>query len=451
LKIAIIAPYVSRPTPCEGWGPHLTIVHELSEGLKARGHEVLLYATGDSQFTGELRWLYEKAGTGPEISPARHNAWALGDALDASVDLIHTHEPLPFLQMGLGVPQVQTHHHIDLGPYRQRWQHLRAGLDPERSIYDVSISEAHRLVCAEGLTYSVIHHGIAPPPLLPEPTERSYLATFCRISRTKGIHLAIHAAKQAGILLKIAGVFADPEAQPYFDAEIRPHLAPGVVEFVGSLEGQVAKTAFLSGARAILNPILWEEPFGLSLLESMMCGTPVISFRRGAAPELIRHGRAGFLVENVRQMADAAREVDLLPREGVRQWATETFSADRMVANYEALFLRIRAEWSQRASQDQRAEHAVKRALLDQLASSETASRRGKQDASFFDCLRAQDPQKLIIAPTKPWYLRYQLSSAYGRSLTFVKHDLPRGARYLYGLPARTLGRGRRGAARGAD
>jgi glycosyltransferase involved in cell wall biosynthesis len=348
MRIALISPYIRDTTPPSGWGPHMEMVHALAEGMLRRGHEVILYATGDSSFSGDLRWKFRCATGNPVYLTSEdrdyleHNLWSFKDALAANVDVIHSHaphSPMFMFQVGVGVPQVQTHHSVRDSLHVLTWGRLRGHLDPQKTIADVCLSRAHARVCAKDIRYRVIYHGLDPTSFVPRGAGRGeYVATFSRIHPQKGIHHAIRAAKLADVPLKIAGPLVDVGAQHYFDSAIRPHLS-SQIQYVGVIRGHDEKLAFLSGATALLNPICWEEPFGLSVLESIFCGTPVISFARGAAPEVIDNGVTGFFATDAESMALAIPRVHALDRDLIRVQGVRRFSTDRMLDAYERLYI----------------------------------------------------------------------------------------------------------------
>jgi glycosyltransferase involved in cell wall biosynthesis len=159
------------------------------------------------------------------------------------------------------------------------------------------------------------------------------------MSPEKGCHRAIEVARRAGLPLKISGKKRERPEQEYFDSLVRPHLGDGV-EYLGETS-HVSKVALLQNARATLFPIEWEEPFGLVMIESMACGTPVIATRRGAVPEVIEHGRSGIVVDHYTAMVEAIAEADRLEPRECRRYVEEHFSAQRMVADYEATYRSI--------------------------------------------------------------------------------------------------------------
>jgi glycosyltransferase involved in cell wall biosynthesis len=177
-------------------------------------------------------------------------------------------------------------------------------------------------------------------PVHPHPGE--YLLFLGRMSPDKGCHRAIEVAKQAGLPLKIAGKMNEALEKEYFETQVRPNLAWGI-EYLGEVS-HAEKVDLLQNARATLFPIDWEEPFGLVMIESMACGTPVIATRRGAVPEVIEHGRSGVIVDDYREMVDALDDADRLDPLECRAYVEERFSSERMVQDYVTAYETVLAE-----------------------------------------------------------------------------------------------------------
>jgi hypothetical protein len=217
-----------------------------------RGHEVILYATGDSTFSGDLRWKFQRATCNLYYLPSQdrdyleHNLWSFRDVIAANVDVIHSHaphSPMFMFQVGVGVPQVQTHHSVRDSLHLLTWRRLRSYLDPQGNIADVCLSRAHSRVCAKGISYRVIHHGLDPDCFVPRGAgEGGYAATFSRIHPEK-VFITRFVRQSSQAFLKIAGPIVDPAAQHYFDKAVRPHLS-SEIEYVGTIRGRDEKLAF---------------------------------------------------------------------------------------------------------------------------------------------------------------------------------------------------------------
>jgi len=164
---------------------------------------------------------------------------------------------------------------------------------------------------------------------------------FGRISQAKGLDIAIKIAREMKIDLLIAGKIVNPEAKIFFEKKVRPYLGKKI-KFAGELKSEKDKSEFLGEAKAFLYPLQWEEPFGLAMIEAMACGTPVIAFRRGSVPEIVEHGKTGFVVsDSVEALADAVGKIDRIDRKATRQWVENNFSNEHMTDGYEKLYFEL--------------------------------------------------------------------------------------------------------------
>jgi glycosyltransferase involved in cell wall biosynthesis len=327
VRIALVStPFV--PVPPAAYGGTELIVHELQRGLLAAGHQVTLFATGDSEGP-DVRWLFERAAWPPSERAGQLHARAAAAELAAGGwDLVHAHVPafLPFAAVP-PAPVVYTLHHA-------RDEALAALYRECRRVEYVAISARQARLHPE-LRCHVVHHGVSLDAY-PAGDGRGGHALFIgRLSWCKGPDVAVEAARLAEVELVVAGeAHEEPENPPGWTATIEAALARPGVRRVGAIGGE-RKRRLLGGARALLMPIRWEEPFGLVMIEAMLAGTPVVAFRRGAAPEVVDEGITGFLVgESPAEMADALRRVRTLDREACRRQAQRRFSSRRMVADY---------------------------------------------------------------------------------------------------------------------
>jgi glycosyltransferase involved in cell wall biosynthesis len=333
MKIGVIASIAHRLPPV-GYGPWEQIAATLTEGFVARGHDVTLFATADSTTSA---WLSATAPTGYEETPgldakvgeALHNSAVFERAGD--FDIISNQfdfMPLTYSRL-VSTPVVTTVHGFS-----------SSQIIPVYQAYDdiahyVAVSEANR---ERSLHYdATIHHGVdlTQFDFVPEPG--AYLLFLGRIHPDKGTHRAIEVAKRAGVPLIIAGVIQD---QDYFVEAVQPHLDGKAVSYVGSV-GPRERNALLGGARALLHLISFAEPFGLSVVESLATGTPVIATPLGSMPELLRNGATGYLVPDIDAAVAAVVKVASLDRAACRAEAVSRFSAERMIDEYLALFTRI--------------------------------------------------------------------------------------------------------------
>jgi glycosyltransferase involved in cell wall biosynthesis len=331
VRIAVLAP-ISWRTPPRHYGPWELFASLLTEGLVARGHDVTLFATADSVTAARLRavvpagWSEDEA-IDPKVAECLHIA-SVFERSD-EFDIIHNgFDFLPLTYAALvDTPVVTTIHGFSsprIVPVYARYN--------DRATY-VAISDRH-----PDLDYAAtIHHGIDTGVLELHAEPGSYLAYFGRIHPDKGAADAIRAAASAGLPLLMAGIIQD---QAYFDEMVAPHIDGERVRYLGPV-GSDGRSAFLGGARALLHLIDFDEPFGLSVVEAMACGTPVIAYARGSMPELIEHGVTGMLVQDVAGAVVAIQQIDTLDRTAIRAIAVERFGVDRMVEQYLAVYEQV--------------------------------------------------------------------------------------------------------------
>jgi glycosyltransferase involved in cell wall biosynthesis len=339
MRIAQIAP-LTESVPPQTYGGTERVVSYVSEALVRLGHEVVLYAAGDSSSSAELRPCCDVSLRSDPVTRdpiAVHEAMMRRVLADADeFDVLHFHTgwfELPLLDR-IRVPCVTTMHgRTDMPDISER---LRAS--PAFPL--VSISDAQRAPVPDVNWVATIYHGLPDTIAVPDRGERDYLAFLGRISPEKRPDLAIEIARRAGRKLKIAAK-VDRVDREYFETAIAPLLAQGDdVEFLGEL-GEGDKIRFLAGAHALLFPIDWPEPFGLVMIEAMSCGTPVIAYPHGSVPEIVAPGVTGFVVHDVPEAVAAVRRVDTLDRHRVRDAFKRRFGAERMAADYVALFERL--------------------------------------------------------------------------------------------------------------
>ena len=338
MRIALIAPpFISVP-PARYGGTELFIA-QLAVGLQARGVDVVVYTNGESKVPVERRWLYEKAQwpiqgeIHDNVKDLNHSSWAMREAAHDS-DLIHVNT-LPALVLGRFVaqPMVYTMHHPHI-------EGLSAVFADFPQTQYVTISDFQRQL--EKLPrIATIHHGLDFEKYQLGSGKRDYLTFIGRIAPVKGPDTAIEVAKKAGIPLKLAGE-VQPMFREYFEKQIKPEIDGKFIEYVGEVD-LAEKNELLGGARALLFPISWNEPFGLVMIEAMACGAPVLALAGGSVPEIVRDGVSGYLCNSVDDMAARARQL-AFPPEQVRAYAEEHFSVERMVTEYQRLYERLLAE-----------------------------------------------------------------------------------------------------------
>jgi glycosyltransferase involved in cell wall biosynthesis len=333
MRVAMLAP-ISWRVPPRHYGPWERVVSLLTEGLVERGVDVTLFATADSVTQAHLdavcpRPLEEDPSLDPKVWESLHIANAFEKA--GAFDLIHNHyDFLPLTYSGLvTTPIVTTVHGFSsdrIKPVYRRYA--------ERSAY-VSISNSDR---DPDLPYvATVYHGIDLSEFTPREQAGRGLVYLGRIHPDKGVAEAIAVAEAAGLPLAIAGIVHD---RAYFDREVAPHVDGDRVRYVGSL-GAADRDELLGSALALLHLVEFAEPFGLSMIEAMACGTPVIARRRGSVPEVVDEGITGFVVDDVAGAVEAVRRVGALDRRAVRAKVAERFSRDRMVDDYMRVYERV--------------------------------------------------------------------------------------------------------------
>lgn len=345
LRIAMVStPYVAVP-PARYGGTEL-VVSELVNGLNERGHEVVLFATGDSRAPCTVRSIFPTAVWPPDpLQEQAHAAWAAQAIRGSSTpfDVVHAHVPsmLPWARL-LDAPVVYTVHHAR----DERMNRFYATV-PDDVEY-VAISERQARLHPELARRWVVHHGLNPQAYPVGERGRGYLAFLGRYSQVKGPDVAIEVARRLGRELHMAGQPHGDDGSAYEHLLARRLREPHVRD-LGEL-GHDAKVALLAGADALLFPISWEEPFGLVMIEAMLCGCPVVAFSGGAVREVIEPGLTGFVADDLGHMVRLVRDyVPRLDRRRIRERAMQRFSSMRMVDDYAALYRRVIAERQMRA------------------------------------------------------------------------------------------------------
>ena len=333
MRIAQVAP-LTEAVPPKLYGCTERVVHWITEELVALGNEVTIFASGDSHTSAKLDATWPKALRldGSVRDPnALHMVMLerVRQKCDAEeYDLLHFHlDYMPFsLFMRQPTPFVTTlHGRLDLPEHQPVFSTFS-------NIPVISISNSQRRPVPHANWQRTIYHGLPEKLLTPQPIRPSYLAVLGRIAPEKGVDRAIKIAIRCGIPLKIAAK-VDRADQEYYDEVIRPMMDHPLVEYIGEISDH-EKSDFLSGAIGLLLPIDWPEPFGLVMIEAMACGTPVIAYNRGSAPEIIEDGITGFIVEDeTSAVADVGRLPDL-DRDRIRRRFEERFTARRMALDY---------------------------------------------------------------------------------------------------------------------
>jgi glycosyltransferase involved in cell wall biosynthesis len=340
MRIAQIAP-LFEPVPPKLYGGTERVVGGLTEELIRRGHEVVLFASGDSHTSAHLVPCSRRA---LRLDPAAGDPAAYVSAqvgrvarLARSFDLIHNHVGhLAFaLARLVPVPTISTMHgRLDLPEIADLFEEFD-------DVALVSISDAQRAPLPDARWAGTVYNGIDVGRFTVRERSGQYLAFLGRVSPEKGPARAIEIARAAGMPLRMAAK-VDPADRDYFEMVVRPMLNRPDVEFIGEID-EAAKSEFLGNAYAYLFPIDWPEPFGITMVEAMACGTPVIATAAGSVPEIVDHGRTGFICRTIEEMIDAVAAVPRIDRRRCRAHVEARFTVARMTDGYEAVYRRVTA------------------------------------------------------------------------------------------------------------
>ena len=335
MRIAQISP-LTEAVPPKLYGGTERVISWLTEELVALGHDVTLFASGDSRTSAQLKAIWPRALRLDESirDPIGLHVTMLEQVRRQAdeFDLLHFHlDYYPFsLFSRQPTPFVTTlHGRLDL-------PELQPVFSTFASLPIISISNSQRRPIPQANWVKTIYHGLPEHLLAPEPVKPSYLAFLGRISPEKSVDRAIRIAERCGLPIKIAAKI-DKADRDYFEEKIRPLMSLPFVEYIGEITDE-QKSTFLSAAIALLVPIDWPEPFGLVMIEAMACGTPVIAFNRGAAPEIVEDGLTGFIVEDETSAIGALSQLSALSRERIRARFEERFTARRMAMDYLAAY-----------------------------------------------------------------------------------------------------------------
>ena len=338
MRIAQVAP-LTEAIPPKLYGGTERVVSWLTEELVALGHDVTLFASGDSRTEARLEPIWPRA---LRLDGKVRDPMALHMAMLEHVyqradqfDILHFHlDYFPFsLFSRNATPFITT-------------LHGRLDLPEHQVVFDVfnrapviSISDAQRGPVPNAHWIETIYHGLPADLLRPQLVKPGYLAVLGRIAPEKAVDRAIHIARRAGVPLKIAAK-VDPVDRQYYEHEIRPLLELPGIEYIGEISDE-QKPDFLSGAIGLLMPIDWPEPFGLVMIEAMACGTPTLAYPGGSVPEIVEEGLTGFVVNNEAEAVDAVRRLPTLSRSRIRARFEERFTARRMAMDYLSVYRRM--------------------------------------------------------------------------------------------------------------
>jgi len=333
MRIGLIGPPFIEIPPRRYGGTELFIAN-LARELHTRGHDVTVYGNGESHLPCRVKWRYARAEwplddpVRPQLKNTDHTGWAVRDAA-SSVDVIHLNDVVgvPFTPF-VDVPAVLTIHHPHEPALTEQYVKYPA-------VHYVTI--AQWLARRESMPHvHMVHHGIPLTDYKFSESKDDYVAFLGRMVPCKAPHLAIEAARRAGVRLKLAGEI-QPMYRDYWEEQVSPQIDGRQIEYVGEADRAI-KNALLSRARALLFPIQWEEPFGLVMIEAMACGTPVLAFSGGAVEEIVRDGVNGWVCEDVADMADRIASTGVAPiscRISVDRHFSVAAMADRYLEVYE--------------------------------------------------------------------------------------------------------------------
>lgn len=345
MRIALVAP-PWLPVPPPAYGGTEAVVDTLARGLHAAGHDVMLATTGDSTCPVQQTCLYRRAQTaliGNTFVELRHALHAHQTVADLEFDIVHDHTVAgPLVSERFGHRVVVTTNH---GPFTPDATGLYRWTTPRVPI--VAISH-HQAATAGDLPIArVIHHGIDTSSYPFGDGRGGYALFLGRMSPDKGVRQAIEIARAAGVQLRIAAKLREPAEYDYFRAEVQPLLGESI-SYLGEVGG-ADKLSLLADAIALLNPLRWDEPFGMSMIEALACGTPVVATPRGAVPEIVDDGVTGYLRTRQTQLVKALEQVARLDRQVCRAAVEQRFSMERMAADHVAFYEHCLAERPARA------------------------------------------------------------------------------------------------------
>jgi len=333
MKIAVLSPIAWR-TPPRNYGPWEQVTSNITEGLVKNGIDVTLFATGDSLTKGKLEYICERpysedAELDPKVWECLHISHLMEQA--DKFDIIHNNFdflPLTYSRL-IKTPMVTTIHGFSSQKILSVYKKYNS------TSHYVSISNSDR---SPELDYTAtVYNGINTDEFTFRSESNDYLLFFGRIHPEKGTSESVQIAKQCGRRLIISGLI---QHQEYFDSKIKPFINDDDIIYVGN-SGPKERDKLLGEAYALLHPISFEEPFGLSVAESMICGTPVIAFNKGSMPELVLDGKTGFLINSIGEAAEAVNNIQSIDRKYCRAWALSKFTCEKMVEGYLEVYKNI--------------------------------------------------------------------------------------------------------------
>lgn len=339
MKIAQIAPIIESVPPSK-YGGTERVVYELTEELVKRGHDVTLFASGDSKTSAKLVSVVSTSLRKAKIESRADGASSLslqniGLAYQRQeeFDIIHDHTHvlgLPTANLAKTPVVVTMHDPI--------FPHSRPLLETLTNPHIVTISKAQSKPAPLMNNIGTVYNGLTMNHYPFSPKHRGYLLFFGTFRKEKGAHEAIKAAKHLDLPLILAGKLDDWQYE-YFQKEVKPFLSEKIM-YIGEVN-EKERNKLMGGAMCLLHPISWLEPFGLTLIESMACGTPVVAYNRGSSPEIITDGETGYIVDTLDEMVAAVKKIDKINRKKCRDHALTQFNAQRMTDGYEKIYRKV--------------------------------------------------------------------------------------------------------------
>ena len=351
LKIAQVSP-LWYPVPPKGYGGTEWVVSKLTEELINRGHQVTVFASGDSKTKAKLVSVTKKNLYSMGV-PWLFDSWNITNLIEAfsrakDFDIIHTHIDVydPIFRAQCSTPSIATLHN-PFWPKGKKGKGKWYAYHGRELLYNrfpklpyVAISDNYREQCRSKIKFvKTIYHGIDISKLKFNPNGGDYFVWFGRFAENKGAHIAIKIAKKLGLKLLLAGKAVSPENKKYLEENIKPSLTKNI-KFIGEIT-EKEKPAFLGNAKAFLYPLQWEEPFGITMIEAQACGTPVVSFARGSVPEVVKDKKTGFVVKTENEMLKAVKNVSKISRKECRKWTEDNFTIQKMTEKYEEVYYQL--------------------------------------------------------------------------------------------------------------
>ena len=333
MKIALLAPIAWRTPPLK-YAPWEQVASNIAEGMVKKGLDVTLFATGNSNTSGKLEFVSETAyAEDNSIDPKVWECLHISNVMEraSEFDIIHNNFdflPLTYSRL-IKTPMITTIHGFSsqqIIPVYKKYNNNN---------HYVSISDSDR--SAELKYTATVYNGIDSKDFTFNENPKDYLLFFGRIHPEKGTYESIQIAKKAKKRLIISGLIQD---ESYFEEKVKPFINNEDIIYVGN-SGPAERDKLLGEALALLHPISFDEPFGLSVAESMLCGTPVIAFKRGSMPELIQDKQTGYLVNSVEEAVDVVNDIDLINRKYCNEWAVSNFSLEKMVDGYYNVYKQV--------------------------------------------------------------------------------------------------------------